>query len=313
MISIGIDVSKQHLDVAWEGLTHPADRFDNNSEGIERLRDLLVRQAPTLIVLEATGGLERPLVAVLLEARLPLVVINPRQARDFARATGRLAKTDAIDAAILARLGRDLRPQVRPLPDRQTQELQELLARRRQIVALRTAESNRLGSARSKRVRQSIEALIEALDRQLKDLDGQLEALIQSCPAWQEKVDLLKGVPGIGDTTARALVAQLPELGKCSRQQIAALVGVAPINRDSGVLRGRRVIGGGRATVRSALYMATLAATRFNPVIRAHYQKLRAAGKLGKVALVACVRKLLVILNAMLRDKKAWRNQPQTA
>lgn len=313
MIGIGIDVSKDRLDVAWEGLPRPGVGFDNTPEGIATLRDLLVRQAPTLIVLEATGGYERAVVAELSLAKLPVAVVNPRQVRDFARATGRLAKTDAIDAAMLARFAAAVRPPARPLPDAQGEQLAELVGRRRQLVAMRTAESNRLKQAHAPKVRRSIGDLIAAIDEQLKNVDGELQTLVEACPAWLEKVDLLKGVPGIGDATARALVAELPELGSCSRGQVAALVGVAPINRDSGLTRGRRAAWGGRSTVRTALYMATLVATRHNPVIRTHYQKLLATGKLKKVALVACMRKLLVILNAMLREHQPWRQPAPNA
>lgn len=313
MIFVGIDVSKDRLDVAWQGLPRPAAAFDHTAEGIATLRDLLLRQAAGLVVMEATGGHERQAVAELSLAGLPVAVVNPRQVRDFARATGKLAKTDAIDAAVLARFAEAVRPAVRPLPDEQAQALAELVARRRQLVGMRTAEGNRLAAARSKKVRQSVETLLEAIDEQLDEVDGELDTLIRACPAWLDKVNLLKGVPGIGDATARALVAELPELGACSRQEVAALVGVAPINRDSGTMRGRRTTWGGRATVRTALYMATLVATRHNPVIRAHYQKLVAAGKLKKVALVACMRKLLVILNAMLRDQKPWQHPAATA
>jgi transposase len=258
-------------------------------------------------VLEATGGYERPAVAAMLAAKLPVIVVNPRQVRDFARAIGQLAKTDTIDARLLARFATTLQPDIRPLPDEKTLVLQEKLARRRQLVAMRTAESNRLGQTFAPAVHASIQAVLDFLDRQLKDLDDGLDQAIKDTPAWQEKVDLLKGVPGVGDQTARSLVAQLPELGQCSRGQIAALVGVAPVNRDSGAMRGRRTTFGGRASVRTALYMATLVATRHNPKIRAYYQRLVNSGKKKMVALVAAMRKLLIILNAMLRDQKQWR------
>lgn len=314
---IGIDVSKGHLDVAWDGdggggtPPPPPTRFDNTPAGVAALRERLGRdRPPALVVLEATGGYERAAVAELLDAGLPLAVVNPRQVRDFARATGRLAKTDAIDAAVLAAFGRAVRPPVRPLPDAQAQALAELVARRRQLVGMRTAEGNRLAQARSAAVRSSVEQLLAAIDRQLGGLDGELDALVRACPAWQEKVDLLTGVPGVGPATARALLAELPELGRCSRQQVAALVGVAPVNRDSGQMRGRRTTWGGRATVRTALYMAALVATRHNPAIRAQYRRMVDAGKLKMVALVACMRKLLVTLNAMVRDKRPWRHAP---
>jgi len=258
------------------------------------------------VVLEATGGYERPIVATLA-CQEPVVVVNPKQVRNFAKALGQLAKTDAIDAKILARFAADIKPDIRPLPDEKALDLQEKLARRRQLVQMRTAESNRLGQTFSPTVHASIEGMLNTIDQQIKDLDDDLHQAIKASPAWQAKVDLLKAVPGIGDQTARCLIAQLPELGQCSRGQIAALVGVAPINRDSGAMRGRRTIGGGRASVRCALYMATLVATRYNPKIKAYYQRLVASGKKKKVALIAAMRKLLVILNAMLRDRKTWR------
>lgn len=308
-MNVGIDVGKEQLDVAWTQQARPSAVYANTPAARAELVALLLRQQPERIVLEATGGYERPLVADLLEAALPVVVVNPRQVRDFARSTGRLAKTDRIDAQVLAQFGQAVRPEIRPLPGPQAQALSECVTRRRQLLQMRTAESQRRAQARSERVRQSIEDVIETIDAQLDDLDRELDTLIRACPAWQEKLDLLKSTPGIGDATARALIAELPELGRCSRQQIAALVGVAPINRDSGTLRGRRAIWGGRADVRTSLYMATLVATRHNPLIRACYQRLLATGKKKMVALVACMRKLLVILNAMLRDQRPWQQK----
>jgi transposase len=309
----GIDVSKDTLDVAWAPQARPGETFPNDAGGLAALRELLSRQGPALIVLEATGGYGRPAVAELIDAKLPVAVVNPRQVRDFARATGQLAKTDALDAAVIARFAQAVRPHARPLPDAQALALQEALTRLRQLVAMRAAEKVRLQQARGAGVLKSIRALLKALDRQIEDLDAQLGGLIEASPAWQAKADLLKSVPGIGDQTARALVAQLPELGACTRQEIAALAGVAPLNRDSGRMRGRRAVWGGRAGVRTALYMAAPSARRCNPVIRAHYEKLRAAGKAFKVAMVACVRKLLVILIAMLREQKAWNQRTRTA
>jgi transposase len=303
---VGIDVSKAELEVActtWAASQRLANASDGHDALVKMLRDVPVIR----IVVEATGGYEREVVAALLAAKLPVVVVNPRQARDFAKATGRLAKTDAIDAAVLARFAEAIEPDLRPLADEKALVLQDHIARRRQLIQMRTAETNRMGKARHATVRSSIQAVLDTIDQQLQDLDKQLDQLIRQSPAWQEKVDLLKGVPGIGDQTARCLVAQLPELGQCSRQQIAALVGVAPINRDSGAMRGRRTIAGGRSAVRCALYMATLVAVRHNPMIRAYYRRLLSAGKLKKVALVAAMRKLLLVLNAMLRDQKPWR------
>jgi len=304
-VCVGIDVSKAHLDVACNP-DGPVTRFDNDAAGHEALIEKIKTLTAHRVVLEATGGYERPAVAAMLAAKLPVVVVNPRQVRDFARAVGQLAKTDAIDACILARFAGAVRPDLRPLADEKALVLQEKIARRRQLVAMRTAESNRLGQSFGPAVRASIEAVLNTIDRQIKDLDDDLDQAIQDTPAWQAKVDLLKGVPGVGDQTARCLVAQLPELGSCSRQQIARLVGVAPINRDSGTMRGRRTTAGGRPAVRGALYMATLVATRHNPVIRSYYQRLVATGKKKMVALVAAMRKLLVILNAMVREQKPW-------
>lgn len=261
---------------------------------------------PTLIVLEATGGLELPLTGALAATGLPVVVVNPRQVRDFAKATGRLAKTDALDAAILAQFAEAVRPALRPLPDAATQALSALLTRRRQLLEMRTAEQNRLGSARSP-VHKGIRAHITWLDHRLADLDLDLGRTIRESPVWREQDDLLQSTPGVGPVLARTLLADLPELGTLNRKQVAALVGVAPLNRDSGTLRGRRTIWGGRAPVRAALYMSALAATRFNPVIRAFYQRLCATGKAKKVALTACMHKLLLILNAMVKHRIPWQ------
>lgn len=304
-IVVGIDVSKDSLDVAVSG-RGAVRSFANSSDGHTQIVRFLRPLAPERIVLEATGGYERTLVVELVAADLPAVVVNPRQVRDFARAIGRLAKTDRIDAQVLARFAADVRPEIRPVPDENAQRLREQLARRRQLVRMITAESNRLKQVRGKVVRRSIETVLKALRKQLDDIDRRLDELIRQTPAWREKEDLLKTVPGVGDKTARTLIAQLPELGRCSRQQIAALVGVAPINRDSGQFRGKRTTWGGRGDVRSILYMATLSASRFNPTIQKHYQHLLAKGKQKKVALVACMRKLLTILNALVRENKLW-------
>jgi transposase len=302
---VGIDVSKDWLDVHVLG--GATDRCENTSAGIQDLVRRLVVLPVERIVLEATGGYERLVAAELAAARLPLVVVNPRQVRDFAKALGKLAKTDRIDAEVLARFAEAIRPPVRPLRDEAEQKLRETLARRAQLIGMRTMEGNRLKQAHTPKIRTDVEAVLAFLEERLQALDDDLDQLIKASPAWQEKVDLLKSVPGVGDQTARMLVAELAELGLASRQQIAALVGVAPMNRDSGTLRGKRITRGGRTTVRNALYMATLVATRCNSLIRAHYQKLLAAGKPKKVALVACMRKLLAILNAMLRKKQSWK------
>lgn len=303
---VGIDVSKDWLDV--HVLDSFADRCENTTEGLQGMVQRLSALGVERIVLEATGGYERLAVAKLAASGLPVVVVNPRQVRDFAKALGKLAKTDRIDAEVLARFAEAVRPEVRPLLDQSQQKLRETLARRSQLIGMRTMESNRLKLAQTKSVRADVEAVVKFLDKRLQTIDAELDELIKDSPAWQEKTDLLKSVPGIGNQTARTLVAELAELGTASRQQIAALVGVAPMNRDSGLQRGRRTTIGGRATVRRALYMATLVATRFNSVIRAHYKKLLSVGKQKKVALVACMRKMLSILNAMLRKRQSWKN-----
>lgn len=306
-LAVGVDVSKARLDLAFSN-EQPGLAVDNNPAGQAQIVEVLKKAGPSRIVLEATGGYERAVVAELAAAGLPVAVVNPRQVRDFAKATGRLAKTDAIDAKVLALFAVAIQPPLRPLNDEETQVFAELLARRRQLIQMRVAESNRLAQARDRRVRKSIEGVIELLNRQIADIDDDIGRHIQDSPIWKEKQALLLAVEGVGPTTARTLLAELPELGKASRQEIAALVGLAPFNRDSGKARGRRTIAGGRASVRSVLYMATLTATRYNPITRKHYQHLLAAGKRKKVALVACMRKLLTILNAILREKKPWRS-----
>jgi transposase len=308
---VGIDVSKDWLDVhVLEGFTH---RCENTEVGLRDLVQRLVDLDVERIVLEATGGYERLAVAELAAAGLPIVMVNPRQVRDFAKALGKLAKTDRIDAEVLARFAQAVRPELRPQLNESQQKLRETLARRSQLIGMRTMESNRLKQAHSKRIRTDVESVLAFLDKRLQAIDKDLDQLIKDSQAWQEKTDLLKSVPGIGDQTARTLLAELTELGTSSRQQIAALVGVAPMNRDSGTMRGRRTTIGGRAAVRRTLYMATLVATRYNSVIRTHYQKLLTAGKPKKVALVACMRKLLSILNPMLRKNQAWnKTTPQT-
>lgn len=312
-VCVGIDVSKQSLDLATDP-AHATPPFANDAQGHGAIVQHLKGLGPIkLIVLEATGGYERAIVAALLAAGLPVVVANPRQVRDFAKATGKLAKTDRIDALILARFARTIDPQLRTLPDENARLLQEKLARRGQLVHMITAEGNRLKQARSHAVKASIEKVLAILEQQLRGIDGDLDTMIRQSPAWREKENLLKSTPGIGDQTARQLIINVPELGQCSRQQIAALVGVAPFNRDSGKMRGRRTIYGGRAHVRATLYMATLVATRCNAIIRRHYQNLLDAGKCKKVALVACMRKLLTMLNAMIREGKSWKHQPNPA
>ena len=303
---LGIDVAKAHLDVA-EGSTGAVWRVANDEVGIaEALRHLEALVAPALVVLEATGGYEVPVAAALGAAGLPIAVVNPRQVRDFAKSAGKLAKTDALDARILALFGERVRPAARPLPDAQAQELSSLLTRRRQVVGMLTAEKNRLHIAPTA-VRQDIKNHISWLEQSLAKLNAELGNALRQSPLWRETEDLLRSTPGVGPVLTLTLVAEVPELGSLDRRQIAALVGIAPLNRDSGTLRGKRTVWGGRAPVRAALYMATLVATRFNPVIRAFYQRLLAAGKPKKVALTACMRKLLTILNAMSKHRTPWQ------
>lgn len=307
-VFVGIDVSKTRLDVA----VLPNEKTwstTNDDEGIADIVAKLQEQAPSLILLEATGGLERRALAKLAGAGLPAMAINPRNVRDFAKSLGKLAKTDRIDAIVLARFAQAVRPPLRPIADEQTQELQAQLTRRRQLVDMIVAEKNRLFATDTNKVRKLIKAHIDYLQKQLAINEYDLDQTIKQTPIWLEKVDLLETTPGVGRATASTLVALLPELGTLGRKQIAALVGVAPFNRDSGTLRGRRTIWGGRASVRAVLYMAALVGARHNPTIRALYRRLKAAGKPSKVALVACMRKLLTILNAILRDRSAWRTQ----
>lgn len=305
-VSVGIDVSKENLDVDFAPAREPS-RFANTPAGHAVIVTHLSARNVRVIVIEATGGYERAIVAELAAAGLPVVVVNPRQVRDFARALGRLAKTDQIDAAVLADFGHAIQPLQRPLADAETVQMQEKLARRRQIVEMINAETSRREHATAPTVRRSIAAVLKLLAKELDQVEDDLDQSIRRSPVWQEKADLLRSVPGIGPQTSRTLLVQLPELGQCSRQQVAALVGVAPLNRDSGKLRGRRTIWGGRGEVRACLYMATLVATRSNPKIRLHYQRLLAAGKCKKLALTACMRKLLTILNAMVREGKPWQ------
>jgi len=300
----GIDVSKDHLDLHVRP-TGEAARFPNDPDGIAALAGRLAAVAPALVVLEATGGYEHPAAAALAAAGLPVAVVNPRQARRFAEATGRLAKTDRLDAAALAHFAEAVNPPARPLPDADAVALAALLTRRRQLIGMRTAEVNRLDTA-PPAVARGIRDHVAWLDRQLDRVDRDLGAAIEASPVWRATDDLLRGVPGVGPVVSRTLLTELPELGRLSARRIAALVGVAPVARDSGRHRGARAIAGGRAGVRSALYMAILSAVRYNPAVRAFYARLRAIGKAVKVAQVAAMRKLLVILNAMVRDNRPW-------
>jgi transposase len=300
---IGIDVSKARLDVAVRP-TGEERQETNDAGGIQRLQEWLVRLKPMLVVVEATGGLEASVVAAMAVAQIPVVVVNARQVRDFAKATGKLAKTDAIDARVLAHFADAVRPPVRPLADEKTRELQALLSRRSQIVEMLTAETNRMHVCRAERLRKQIFEHITWLRKQLKDIDRDLDTSVKSSPVWRDSEDLLRSVKGVGPVLTRTLLACLPELGTLDRKKIAALVGVAPLARDSGKFKGKRTTWGGRATVRANLYMGALVATRFNPRIRAFYERLVAAGKVKKVAIVACMRKLLIILNAMMREHR---------
>lgn len=303
-VYVGIDVAKASLDIA----VHSSGRrwkFSNDDSGISQALACLRELTPTLVVLEATGGNEVPLTVALAVAGIPVVVVNPRQIRDFARATGRLAKTDTLDAQVMAHFAAAVRPTPRSLPDAQAQEFKDILTRRRQVVEMITAEKNRLGTARQP-VRGRIQDHITWLEQELANIDGELKRCIQQSPLWREKDNLLRSAPGVGPVLSATLLTELPELGTLNRREIAALVGVAPLNRDSGTLKGKRTVWGGRATVRAVLYMGTLVATRCNPVIRTFYQRLCATGKGKKVALTACMRKLLIILNAMLRHRTPW-------
>jgi transposase len=304
---VGVDVSKDRLDVA----TYPelsAWFVPNDEAGIEDLVKRLLKDQPVCIVLEATGGLEMPAVSALAVAGLPAVAVNPRQTRDFAKAAGLLAKTDRIDAAVLAHFAEAMKPEIRPVRDAAAQELHALTVRRRQVIEMLTAEKNRRCTA-PKRMLKEIDKHIAWLERSLSRIEDDLQKAIRNSPVWREKDDLLQSTTGIGPTTSAMLIADLPELGQLNRWEIAKLVGVAPMNCDSGRYRGQRHIQGGRAPLRSALYMATLTAIRFNPVLAAFYQRLMAAGKEFKVAMTACMRKLLVRLNAMLRDRTPWREK----
>jgi len=299
---VGIDVSKTHLDVAL-GSTGPLFQVPYTEEGLHTLASRL--QGATLVVLEATGGLETRLLHFLTQAGFPVARVNPRRVREFANATGTLAKTDRIDARILAWYGEALCPPVTPVPDENRQRLEALITRRRQLVEMRVAEENRLAAA-PEVIRPSIQQHLEWLEEQISALDEEIRQLLQKDPGWAEKVEILQSVPGIGMVTAATLVAELPVLGQASPKEIAALAGVAPMNRDSGRRTGKRHITGGRSSARRVLYMATVAAIRCNSVIRAFYLRLLAAGKEKKVALVACMRKLLTILNALLRKRQRW-------
>jgi transposase len=303
---VGIDISRDTLDMAVYG-EDKLWQFKNNPKDIARLCSLMNKVKPALVVFEATGGYEMPLYIALCETGLPAAPVNPRQVRDFAKATGKLAKTDALDAKVIARFASVMLPEPRPIPE--SQEIKEIVARRNQLVQMIVAEKNRLHNAREK-IQERIQTHIQWLEEELDSTNKELALSIEDNPEWQKKNALLQSVPGVGPVLATTLLSDLPELGKLNRKQIAALAGVAPLNRDSGSMRGKRAIWGGRATVRASLYMGTLVAARYNPVISQLYQRLLEAGKCKKVALVACMRKLLTILNSMVRYNTKWLYAP---
>jgi transposase len=307
-IFVGIDISKDRLDVH---LRPSAEAFtvDRDHTGLEQLAARLQALTPYLVVMEATGGFETVVALALGAAGLPIAVVNPRQIRDFARATGRLAKTDALDAEAIARFAQAVRPQPRPLPDEEARRLGELVARRRQVVEMMTAERNRKRTMADKRVLKRIERHLVLLQKELTEIEADIDEAVRASPIWRDKEELYASVPGVGKNLARTLIADLPELGSLGRRAIALLVGVAPINKDSGTLRGRRIIQGGRASVRTALYMSALVASRHNPKLKAFYQRLLAVGKPKKLALAAVMRKLLTILNAIARDRQPWQQE----
>jgi transposase len=307
-VFVGIDISKSELEVGLfpESVTWTLSHDD---EGVSELIKRLEEASPALVVMEATGGLERPLQAVLESSGLKCAVVNPRQVRDFAKALGVLAKTDSIDARVLARYGHSVRPEARSAKDPHTRELEALLTRRRQLVEMLTAEKNRRRPTSSKRVCKGIQEHIQWMEKRLKEIDTAIRRTVRDLPEWREKDKIIQSIPGAGPVLSVTMLALLPELGALNRRQIAALVGVAPFNRDSGKMRGRRSIWGGRASIRSVLYMVALAATRCNPLIKAFYNRLIQAGKKHKVATTACMRKILTILNTMVRNGTLWNAQ----
>jgi transposase len=309
-VYVGVDVSGDALDIA----VHPRQKartFKNDDMGISSAVTYLNKLAPIMVVMEATGGIEMPMAAALGASGITVAIVNPRQIRDYARSTGRLAKTDSIDAQIIADFAVAVHPEPRPLTDNQTQELKDITTRRLQLSEMITAEKNRLNRAR-RPVSDHIKSHIAWLEQELEDMNSSMHQLIQESTIWREKDNLLQSVPGVGPILSSTLLAELPELGTLNRKQIAALVGVAPFNRDSGKLRGKRAVWGGRSKVRTALYMSTLVATRYNTVIRDFYERLTVAGKAKKVAITACMRKLLTILNAMVKYRSSWSHIPNT-
>ena len=305
----GIDVAKASMDVA----VHSSGQcwsFPNNDKGITQAVSQLQKLAPTIVIMEATGGMEIPMATALAVARVPIALVNPRQVRDFAKATGKLAKTDALDAKVIAHFAAAIQPKPQSLPEEHAQKLRAIMSRRRQGGEMITAEKNRLSPA-GEVVKERIMAHITWLEQELANINKELYRSIQKSRVWREKDNLLRSVPGVGPVLSANLIAGLPELGELNRRQVASLVGVAPLNRDSGTFKGKRTVWGGRATVRTALYMSTLVATRYNPVIRTFYHRLISAGKAKKVAITACMRKLLTILNTMLKHNTRWSYTPE--
>ncbi len=311
---VGIDVAKDTLDVCIDPLDGQAEQhLPYDSASIVRLIGQLATLAPTLIVLEATGGLETRLASELLAQGLPVAVVNPRQVRDFARCTGQLAKTDRIDARVLCAFARAIRPAARGIPDAATRELAELLARRRQLVEMRMQEMQRAHQAASKPAQKSLKAHIAWLDKRIEEIDGELRTRLRQCDAWRAKDNLLRSIPGIGDVNSFTMMARCPELGQLNRREISKLVGVAPLACDSGKYRGKRRIQGGRFDVRKTLYMAAISAIRHNAPIKEFAQRLKAAGKPSKVVIVACMRKLLTIMNVVIKTNKPWNPELHVA
>jgi transposase len=302
---VGIDVSKNTLDLRIEPVGQSL-RVAYDDAGVSEICQRLTEVSPTLIVMEATGGLETRLASELAAQGLPVAVINPRQARDFAKATGQLAKTDQVDAAVLAAFAQAIRPAVRPLKDADTRELGDLVTRRRQLVAMRVQETLRLGTANSKALQKNLKSHITWLDKQIAKLDDELTQRLRNSEVWKAKEDLLRGIPGVGAVTSLTMLAKCPELGQLNRREIAKLTGIAPLANDSGKHRGKRFIWGGRADVRAVLYMATISAIRCNPAIKAFAERLKQTGKPAKVVIVACMRKLLTIMNAMIKSNTPW-------
>lgn len=307
IITVGIDVSKDHLDVAVRP-SGEAFAVERNASGLDRLTGRLRELSPQIVALEATGGFETVAAAALAAVGLPVVVVNPAQVRAFAKALGQRAKTDPIDALVIAHFAEATKPLVRPLPDEATRLLADLVARRRQIIDMIGAERQREKRMTLPRLKKSIARLVKALEKELTSLDADIDDAVRGSPAWREKENLLASVPGVGPVIARTLIADLPELGRLNRKEIAALAGLAPFTRQSGQWRGRSFIGGGRTTVRTALFMGALVAKKYNPVLKAFFDRLVAAGKPKMVALIAVARKLLTILNAILRDNRPWQN-----